>query len=106
MIDMHWRGLHLGGGDAPALAADAPAPGFATPEARASYAPDLALEPTHLELRVELDELRPRLQVEVVHHLRVRRAGARVIRLDGVQLEGLEVDCLDGAALRHSYDGE
>ena len=85
---------------------DLPTRGFASAAAAAAYAPDLTIEPTHMDVSVELNERSPILRVVVEHTLRVRKDGARSLRLDAVDLEGVQVTALDGPAVRAVADAE
>jgi aminopeptidase N len=78
---------------------------FALPGTEASYAPDLGLEPTHLDiaLRFHLDDRAA--EGQVVTTVVARRAGERTLRLDAVDLQGVAVDSPDGQDLTSSYDG-
>lgn len=78
--------------------------GFARADAPAAYAPDLGIEPVHMDVTVQLNERAPELWVTVEHQLRVRRAGVRALRLDAVDLEEVEVEALEGPAVRALVD--
>ena len=103
MRDHHTRIWGTAGAEGRAGPAGA-APGFARSDAEARYAPDLGIEPVHMDVSVVLNERSATLLVTVEHHLRVRRVGARTLRLDAVDVEGLEVESLEGPALRATAD--
>ncbi|MHC4548264.1 MAG: M1 family aminopeptidase [Planctomycetota bacterium] len=74
--------------------------GFTLPGAEASYAPDLALEPTHIEVRLAFDLKAARAGGTVTTTVRANRAGARTLRLDAVAFDEVEV-----SGPRSRYDG-
>ena len=74
--------------------------GFTLPGAEASYAPDLALEPTHIEVRLRFELKVRRAAGSVTTTVRANRAGARTLVLDAVALDDVAVE---GASWR--YDG-
>ena len=77
---------------------------FTLPGAVASYAPDLALEPVHLAIRLRFDLDSATIDGEVTVTVRGNRPGARSLDLDAVSLLDLEVrDESDACAWR--YDG-
>ena len=80
------------------------ADGFTLPGAEASYAPDLAVEPTHLDIALRFDIAAARAAGEVRTTVRGNRSGARKLKLDAVSLEGVAVE--SEAALDWRYDGE
>jgi len=75
--------------------------GFSAPDAEQSYAPDLSLEPTHIEVRLRFDLDERSASGSVTTTVRANRAGARTLRLDAIGFEDVEID---GAGVR--YDGE
>jgi len=75
--------------------------GFSAPDAQRSYAPDLALEPTHIEVRMRFDLDAQSATGSVTTTVRANRAGARSLRLDAIGLEGVQIEGADGR-----YDGE
>ncbi len=79
---------------------------FTLPGAELHYPPDLEIEPIHLDidLRVDIDERCA--SGTVTHTLEWRRTGARTLSFHAVALEGLELEELDGNAIRWRYDGE
>ena len=79
---------------------------FTLPGARPSYAPDLALEPTHVEARLAFDIQAETVSGSATHTLLGRRAGARSLRLEAVGLSELAVEGLEDEALSWRYDGE
>lgn len=80
-----------------------PAKGFASAGAKRQYAPDLQLEPVHLEIDLGVDLDGRTLEVTLRHTVRANTAGADTLRLHGVDLVGMQVV---GESLRWSYDGE
>jgi len=74
--------------------------GFTLPGAAPSYAPDLALEPRHIEIRLAFDLKAQSAKGTVTTTVRGNRAGARALRLDAIDFEDLSVE---GAQWR--YDG-
>ncbi|RME21039.1 MAG: hypothetical protein D6798_19055, partial [Deltaproteobacteria bacterium] len=81
---------------------DPPAKGFATRGAPAWYAPDLPLEPVHLDIRASVDLDARSLDGVVTTTLRATRDGARRVVFDGVDLLDVAVD---GEGLTWRYDG-
>jgi len=78
---------------------------FSRPDARPHYAPELRLEPVHLDiaLRVELDARS--IEGTVTSRLRANDAGAVSLELDAVDFHDVAVEDAAGKALRFSYDG-
>jgi len=76
---------------------------FTLPGAAPHYAPDLALEPTHIEVRLRFDLDRQRAEGAVTTTLRANRGDTRRLRLDAMRLEDLSVVPQPGLAW--SYDG-
>ena len=74
---------------------------FASSDAARHYAPELRLEPIHLDLRLTIDLDARRVDVELVHRLRANDEGADSIVLHGIELRDLQVD---GDGVRSSYD--
>ncbi len=86
---------------------DPPAKGFATTGAPTWYAPDLPLQPVHLDIRATLDLDARSLDGAVAITLRATRDGARRVVLDGVDLLNVAVDGgAAGAVLSWRYDGQ
>ena len=77
---------------------------FTLPGAAASYAPDVALEPTHTEVRLRFDLDAKRAEGTVTTTVRANRAGARALRLDAVALDDVAVT--SPAPIDWRYDGE
>ncbi|MCZ6806102.1 MAG: M1 family aminopeptidase, partial [Deltaproteobacteria bacterium] len=77
--------------------------GFALPGAGKSYAPDLALEPTHIDVRLHFDLEACTAEGSVTTTVRGNRDGARSLGLDAV---GLEDVTIIGDELGGRYDGE
>ena len=79
---------------------------FALPGATNRHAPDLALEPIHLELRLNLDLDDQSAQGNIVYTTRCRTAGRRSLKLNAVDLSQVTVQSADTHALTWSYDGD
>jgi len=77
---------------------------FALPGATDHFAPDLRLEPRHLDLEVAIDIAARTLEVLLVVSIRARQAGARTLELDGIDLRELRVTFSEPA--HSSYDGK
>ncbi|HEU4582353.1 MAG TPA: M1 family aminopeptidase [Polyangiaceae bacterium] len=77
---------------------------FTLPDAAKHYSPDLRLEPVHLDLQVAIDIEQRRLDVRLSVAVRARQAGARSLRLDGIDLRNLTVTWLEPGS--SSYDGK
>lgn len=73
---------------------------FAPSSAEAHHAPDLEIEPIHLEIGIHLMIPEKRADLQITHTLQCVREGAKRLVLDGVDLLNLQVD---GATF--SYDG-
>jgi aminopeptidase N len=78
---------------------------FATPSAEAHYAPDLGIEPEHLQISLLLDLAARRCEGDVVTTVVGRDAEARGIQLDAIDFQELQVEDADGHPLSFSYDG-
>ena len=79
---------------------------FALPGTGPSYAPDLPLEPEHLELHIAPDLDQACAAITVTLTCTSRAPGARTLTLDGVDLLDLTAEDPDGLALQWSYDGD
>lgn len=75
--------------------------GFSPDSVEPHHAPDLALEPVHLEIEIELFIPERKAKLKVTHTLLARDAGASRIALNGVGFQDLKVK---GAEF--SYDGQ
>jgi len=84
----------------------ADAPGFATGAALPHYAPDLPLEPVHLDADLRFDRASRSAEGAVTTTVVARDEAARSLALDAVGLTLHAVEDPDGHALAHSYDGE
>ncbi len=73
---------------------------FTIAGAEASYAPDLAIEPTHIAIALRLDIEGERAEGTVRTRVRGNRAGSRSLALDAV---ALEIEAVEGVDWR--YDG-
>ncbi len=80
-----------------------PAAGFAASDAQPKYAPDLQLEPIHLEIDLRVDLEKPRLDVVLRHTVRCNTVGAHVLALHGVELLDMEVRT---SGVDWDYDGQ
>jgi len=74
---------------------------FTIAGAAPSYAPDLALEPTHIEVRLAFDLDAQRAEGSVTQTVRCNRPGARRLLLDAVALDVASVDAEGGVQWRH-----
>ena len=83
-----------------------PAAGFARAATRPSYAPDLDLEPVHLELSARVDLDGRCVSGSVTHTLLSHHAQAAALVLDAVDLDVAEVVDPEGNALSWRYDGD
>jgi aminopeptidase N len=79
---------------------------FATTAAEAHYAPDLALDPEHLELDLRFDLATRTVAGTATTTVRARHEMARTLVLNAVGLTVHEVIDPDGRALSFTYDGE
>lgn len=82
---------------------------FTLAGAKPSYAPDLELEPTHIEVRLAFDLEQRSATGSVTTRVRALRAGPRSLRLDAVGLLDVLVDSAPGTERRElewRYDGE
>src|SRR5690606_27759050 len=70
-----------------------------------SYAPDLALEPKHIAVRLRFDLERAVAEGSATTTLRCNREGASTIRFNAVSLEEVSV-LSDGRPIRFRYDGK
>jgi len=77
---------------------------FTLPDAAEHYSPDLRIEPVHLDLQVAIDIEQRRLDVRLGVAVRARQAGARSLRLDGIDLRNLTVIWSEPGS--SSYDGK
>ena len=80
----------------------APQNRFHSTTASPHYAPDLRLEPVHLEIAIEVDLERQRVKGTVTHTIRCNAAGARSLKLDAVNFDALDVDA---PGVECAYDG-
>ena len=79
---------------------------FALPGFNLHYAPDLGLEPTHLELRLCI-ELESRTATgQAVWHIDVRRDGANQLVLNALEFTVDDIKDLNGQSLQWRHDGE
>jgi len=77
---------------------------FTLPGAEPSYAPDLALEPTHIDIRMRFDVARRAAGGFVTTTVKSNREGARSLKLDAVGLD--DVAIRSASPLQWRYDGE
>lgn len=67
---------------------------FARSTAKSHYPPDLGLEPVHAILHIDLDISERRASLKIEHALKANRGTVREIKLHGVDLLDLRVDCV------------
>ena len=79
---------------------------FALPGVERSYAPDLLLEPVHLDIALQLDVSGHSAEGVVTTTLISRSPGADAVTLDAVDLLDVVVSAPDGHSLSWSYDGQ
>ncbi|MDC3378774.1 M1 family aminopeptidase, partial [Planctomycetota bacterium] len=79
---------------------------FAQPDAQPHYAPDLGIEPTHLEIGLTLDLDQATATGTVTTTFTARRGDRRRVTLNAVDFHDVQVEAADGHALTSSYDGE
>ena len=80
------------------------APGFSRPDTAPRYAPDLGIEPTHLDLEVGLDIDTRTLEGIASYRLMQRTHGCRTLSLDAVGFSHVRVE--GSQALHSRYDGD
>jgi aminopeptidase N len=78
---------------------------FTIPGADTHYAPDLELEPRHLDIALQFDIPACAAVGSVVTTVMANSAGARRIVLQAYDFEGVAVRDADDRVLAHSYDG-
>ena len=78
---------------------------FSLPHPERHYAPDLALEPVHLDIALGFDLAGRQAAGAVTTTFEARRAGARSVTLDATDFREVDVVDPDGHALSWSYDG-
>ncbi|MFV8755712.1 M1 family aminopeptidase [Nannocystaceae bacterium ST9] len=78
---------------------------FTLPGAEPHYPPDLGIEPIHLDIDLAIDIAAARASGTVTHTLIWRRAGARTLELDAVDLQIATVEDPGGNELRWRHDG-
>lgn len=78
---------------------------FSPPGTSAQYAPDLVLEPVHLEIRLAVDLEEARATGSVTTTLHAHTAGLHTLVLDAVDFTDLTVDG-QGESLDTAYDGK
>jgi aminopeptidase N len=83
----------------------AEAPGFSTGASAPHYAPDLPLEPVHLDVALRFDLPTRSAEGTVTTTVIARDEGARTLRLDAVSFAIASVADPEGHALAWSYDG-
>ncbi len=76
---------------------------FASKLAEPQYAPELRLEPVHLDMDLRVDLERQRLEAVVTHTVRCNDAGASALVLHGVELGDLRAE---GDGVVWDYDGQ
>ena len=80
-------------------------PGFSTGASAPHYAPDLPLEPVHLDVDLRFDLAARSAEGTVTTTVVARDEGARTLRLDAVSFTVASVEDPDGSPLVWSYDG-
>lgn len=79
---------------------------FAPAGTPAVYAPDLSIEPIHIDLQLDVEIPSRTLKAIVTHTLRARASGSKTLRLNGVGFRDVVVSDPDGLHdLTHCYDG-
>ena len=78
---------------------------FALPGAALHYAPDLGLEPKHLDLRLEIDLPSRSIAARATWHLTPRRPTARTLRLNANGFSIDTIEDLTGAPIQWRHDG-
>lgn len=80
--------------------------GFHSKNAPNHYAPDLELEPTHLDIDLRVRPEDESIEGTVTTTVTARVDGPTTIELDAVDFDDLRVRGGDGKSLEHTYDGE
>jgi aminopeptidase N len=79
---------------------------FSAPGTLPVYAPDLSIEPIHLDLQLDVDVPNQTLKAIVTHTVRARAGGPKTLKLNGIGFQDVVVSDPDGAhEVVHSYDG-
>lgn len=79
--------------------------GFHSDAAPTHYAPDLTLEPTHIDIGLKVDPDDESAEGTVTTTVRARSAGERTITLNAVDFEIADIADEDGNDLQYAYDG-
>lgn len=79
--------------------------GFHSDGAPTHYAPDLTLEPTHLDIDLKIDPDTESAEGTVTTTVTARSAGERSITFNAVEFDIAEVNDSKGAELSYVYDG-
>ena len=82
-----------------------PVQGFSSLETPARYAPDLRIEPIHLEIHAHLLISEATANCRVITTVKSRSPNSQSLRLDALGLSIDEVQDPDGNGLQWSYDG-
>ena len=78
---------------------------FSGPDTEKHYPPDLGLEPLHIDIDLHVDLGNETTNGTVITTVQARRDGIRILRLDALDFEDLEVWDVDDKPLTHRYDG-
>ena len=79
---------------------------FHLPSPERHYAPDLGLEPVHLDIALGFDLAGRQVAGQVTTTVQAHRAGERALTLDAIDFHEVDVLDPDDRPLDHSYDGE
>ena len=79
---------------------------FTLPGFQTHYAPNLTLEPTHLELHLAVDLDKRGAVGQLIWTVEARRSGETSLRLNAVEMQIESVSDLDGQPLDWRHDGE
>ncbi len=79
---------------------------FGGPEATTHYAPDLELEPRHIDIDLHIDVEAQRAEGRVTTTVQARTAGDHTLTLNALDFEAVQVRDPDGRDLSWRYDGQ
>lgn len=79
--------------------------GFALPDAKDHYAPDLEIEPVHTIINLQVDPWQKSVAGYCDITLRGNVVGGQTLALDAMNFESLTVEALESPAVTHRYDG-
>ncbi len=80
--------------------------GFASKSAKKHYAPDLRIEPVHLDIDLRVDPASETARGTVTTTVVARVDGPRTLTLDAVDFLDVKVTDPDGGEVEHTYDGQ